>query len=252
MTQHKQRIEVSPEMLAFCGHGDLPREGWPTDAMMLTFAKIEGAAPEIRLLHDLAERDGDDADVVLVVQRAAARRLFGDKALGTGAWHLTAQLRAAALAIRDCADGPAQPTLRLARSIELLCLTFATLEGGELVSAAGGVFVSAMDSARLAAARRLIDERWHEKLTLEELGRTCGLNRDKLTRGFRAIYGCTVADLLVGKRLEAARSLLLTTDLSVSSVGYRCGYLNNASFTRAFTRRHGLPPSQLRQSRLAA
>ncbi|MFP5455342.1 MAG: helix-turn-helix domain-containing protein, partial [Alphaproteobacteria bacterium] len=61
-----------------------------------------------------------------------------------------------------------------------------------------------------------------------------------------------VADALAEKRLECARTMLLSTDLAVASVGYRCGYLNNASFTRAFTRRFGVAPSQYRAERLAA
>ncbi|MEX6650950.1 helix-turn-helix domain-containing protein [Pseudomonas aeruginosa] len=40
--------------------------------------------------------------------------------------------------------------------------------------------------------------------------------------------------------------------MPVSSIGYQCGYLNNASFTRAFSRQFGTTPSSLRAPRLAA
>jgi AraC family transcriptional activator of pyochelin receptor len=46
--------------------------------------------------------------------------------------------------------------------------------------------------------------------------------------------------------------MLLATDLPVSSVGYACGYLSNASFTRAFSRRYGVVPSRLRAEEMAA
>ena len=42
--------------------------------------------------------------------------------------------------------------------------------------------------------------------------------------------------------------MLLTTDKPVSSIGYENGYLNNASFARAFSRRFGV--SAVRLSRL--
>ena len=100
--------------------------------------------------------------------------------------------------------------------------------------------------------RRLVDERWHEKLTLDGIARACGINRDKLSRGFRTIYNSTVADVLAENRLSGARRMLLATDLPVATVGYRCGYLNNASFTRAFSRRYGLAPSLLRHGAIAA
>ena len=76
--------------------------------------------------------------------------------------------------------------------------------------------------------------------------------RTMLGDGFRDMFDCSIADTLSAKRLEGARTLLLSTDLPVASIGYRCGYLNNASFTRAFARRFGAAPTQYRAGRLAA
>ena len=53
-------------------------------------------------------------------------------------------------------------------------------------------------------------------------------------------------------KLRGAGEMLRSTDLPVSSIGYRCGYLNNASFTRAFSRHYGVAPTQYRAHRLAA
>lgn len=97
-------------------------------------------------------------------------------------------------------------------------------------------------------SRRLVDERWREKLTLDGIARACGLNRAKLTRGFRQAFGSSVADRVADRRLQGAHRLLLATDLPVSSIGYR----NNASFTRAFSRRYGVAPTRLRAMEMAA
>ena len=48
------------------------------------------------------------------------------------------------------------------------------------------------------------------------------------------------------------RSRLAASDLPVGSIGYRCGYSNNASFTRAFSRRYGIAPTRLRALEVAA
>ena len=158
-----------------------------------------------------------------------------------------------AIAIRDCPlPEPARATLRLAKCIELLCATFAGIHGAGLLPAAGTGALSERDAARLAAARRLVDEHWQEKLTLDGIARACGLNRAKLTRGFRQTFGSTVADAITDRRLQGAHRLLLATDLPVSSIGYRCGYSNNASFTRAFSRRYGVAPTRLRAMEIAA
>ena len=91
-----------------------------------------------------------------------------------------------------------------------------------------------------------------EKLTLGTIARQCGLNRTKLSRGFRELYRCSVGEALADKRLAEARRQLLATDLPVSVIGYRTGYSNNASFSRAFGRRFGQSPSELRSSGVAA
>ncbi|WP_149683167.1 helix-turn-helix transcriptional regulator, partial [Sphingomonas carotinifaciens] len=68
-----------------------------------------------------------------------------------------------------------------------------------------------------------------------------------LSRGFRLMFGKSVAQYLAHTRLDAARRLLVTSDLVISSVGHACGYSNNAAFTRAFGRRFGVPPSVTRR-----
>ena len=104
----------------------------------------------------------------------------------TGNRHLPSALRILALGIVACeADGEALQALRLARSIELLCQVHAALADGTLLPSASEGWFSETDIARIAAARRLIDQRWHEKLTIGQLARSVGINRDKLVRGFR-------------------------------------------------------------------
>jgi AraC family transcriptional activator of pyochelin receptor len=66
------------------------------------------------------------------------------------------------------------------------------------------------------------------------------------------MFDCSVAEALAERRLAQASRLLLTTDLPVSSVGYEAGYLNNASFARAFGRHFGRSPSDYRAGALVA
>jgi len=245
----KQRIDVSPEMLAFVGFGPVVCDDAPPNAVTIRFDL--GDAPTLAFGGGLA--DADDATVVLSVSAEACRRIFGQLPAETGCWHLPADLAHLAVALRDCPlPEPARATLRLAKSIELLCATFEKFAASSLIPADRSGDLSERDAARLAAARRLVDERWQEKLTLDGIARACGLNRAKLTRGFRQAFGSTVADAIADRRLQGAHRLLLATDLPVSSIGYRCGYSNNASFTRAFSRRYGVAPTRLRAMEIAA
>lgn len=251
----RECIEVSPEMVALIGSGEFPGHPWPPEPVALSYTLGSVGNPAtVRWIADPSEDDVDHGQLLLIVSASAVRRLFGSLSSDQqGCFHITQELREIALAIWDCAMPEAvREPYRLAKSIELLCDTLLAIGEGALVPVLGDGHMSLQDSRRLLQARAMIDDRWAEKLTLDMLSRACGLNRAKLTRGFRTMFNCSVADALAEKRLECARTMLLSTDLPVASVGYRCGYLNNASFTRAFTRRFGVAPSQYRAERLAA
>lgn len=242
----KQRIEVSPEMLSFVGAGTVVPD-WPGDWLVLCFDGLRSDAP-VRVMTPRAEAAFAEADLVFAVDRAACHRLFDFLPQPDQRWHLPSELRAVALEIIDCTlPEPASVILRLAKSLELLLAVLDRAASGRLVAADDAGELREGDAVRILAARRMIDENWREKLTLDGIARACGLNRAKLTRGFRLMFNCSVADALAENRLTRARHMLRETDMAVSSIGYACGYGNNASFTRAFSRRFGLPPSQLRQ-----
>ena len=249
----KSAVQVSDEMVTLIGRGASPTFTLEGDAVIFAFGGGEGPLSSLHY-RDGADLTGLDASpLVFAVTRAACRRLFGTRPERATTWHLPNALRVLAMGIIDCeAKGEARTTLRLARSIELLCQIHAALSEGTLVPAGGEGGLSEGDVARIASVRQVVDQRWHEKLTIAELARAGGVNRDKLVRGFRDLYGSTIAEILAERRLAEARRMLLATDLPVASVAYRCSYLNNAAFTRAFSRRFGMAPSALRRTGTAA
>ena len=251
-----EAIDVSPEMLTLVGSGELGEHRWPS--YPVAFEVIFGEGPSNFIFHQdpLVQRlsASKDSRLLLIVDRAACDRVLG-QALDfndQSVRYLPPELNAMATAIRDCALPAAAATpYRLAKSIELLCEILTAHRTGHLAEVVAPATLSQRDIERIAAARKLIDECWHEKLTLCEIARRCGLNRSKLASGFRKLYSCTVTEALLERRLAEARRQLLSTDLPVGLIGYRSGYHNNASFSRAFCRRFGVPPSNFR-SRLAA
>ncbi len=175
--------------------------------------------------------------------------------LQLGAFHLPSDLLAiAAKAYQSELTGVALAAYRTAKGLELLCETAQLALHGKLIALHQGSGLSAADMQRLFAARRTIAEQFEKKLTLDSISRACGLNRAKLTRGFKTVFGTSIAEALSEERLRRASMLLQTTNRPVSNIGYEAGYLNNASFARAFARRFGVCPSEfrLRQFSLAA
>jgi AraC family transcriptional activator of pyochelin receptor len=252
-----EAIDVSPEMLTLVGMGTLGGHRWPS--MPVAF-EIDFGNPIMFRFHRKAERcrlepRGNELRLLLIVSSDACDRVLGS-ALDLGDdenYFLPAELRSIALAIRDCDLPEAAATpYRLAKSIELLCEVLSAQRAGQLTACSGPASLSEVDMLRIATARQFIDEQWSEKLTLDWIARRCGINRTKLARGFRETYGCTVSEALAERRLAEARRQLIATDLPIGLIGYRSGYLNNASFTRAFGRRFGQSPTDFRACAVAA
>ncbi|MEM6353911.1 MAG: helix-turn-helix transcriptional regulator [Cyanobacteria bacterium P01_D01_bin.14] len=78
--------------------------------------------------------------------------------------------------------------------------------------------------------------------TLEALARQVCTNRLKLKQGFRAVYGTTPHDYLHDCRMQRARQLLTTSDLSVGDVAATVGYTCHSHFSTAFRRKWNLNP----------
>lgn len=247
-------IDVSPEMISFVGSGSIGHEVWPEDSVGFLIEFGEGKQPDKVQFFDSPQAndfcaDGSGRKLVFLVARTACHRILG-KGLDLDdrqICYLPTMLASIAIAIRDSrlAEAARKP-YRLAKSIELLCELLALIAQRKLIAITGNRHVSETDRQRLLLARQLIDASWSEKLTLDDIGRACGLNRNKLTSGFREMFDCSVVDAITEQRLRAARGMLLSTELPVSSIGYKCGYMNNASFARAFSRHFGVAPTQFR------
>ncbi len=67
-----------------------------------------------------------------------------------------------------------------------------------------------------------------------------------LQHGFRMVTGCTLGEYLRGRRLYLAALDALGGQATVLELSYKYGYDNPESFTKAFTRFHGVPPTKVR------
>ncbi|RZJ02071.1 MAG: AraC family transcriptional regulator [Brevundimonas sp.] len=261
-TRELQQVVVSHEMTVLLGRGRVGAAVVPQDAIAVVFGlgaihtcsslSIFGAAR----VSELLAADEPGGRIVLLLAPAVVPRIEGRTVPDTGAhqtFHLPAELRAIVLAMRDNERrGEAGEIYLAAKGIELVYETWAALDSGALTPLAMDSALSRADSERIVRARQLIDDRSNEKLTLEQIAALCGLNREKLTRGFREMFACSVAEAIAERRLTQASRMLATTDLPVSSIGYESGYMNNASFSRAFGRRFGVSPTDFRARQLAA
>ena len=82
----------------------------------------------------------------------------------------------------------------------------------------------------------------------DAVARACGISLSYLHQLFRPL-GFGVEECIVAERLEHCRTLLgdpRLRHLSISTIAYRTGFSHAAHFSRAFRRRFGMTPSELR------
>lgn len=100
----------------------------------------------------------------------------------------------------------------------------------------------------ISAVRELIDESFTiTDFTVEKLCLDSGFSHSQLLRLFKEEYGRTIRDYLIDKRLERARVLLETTELSVYSIALSSGFSDDVHFMKSFKRRFGATATEYRR-----
>jgi len=85
--------------------------------------------------------------------------------------------------------------------------------------------------------------------TLSSLARDVGLSRTVLAERFTRFVGQPAMQYLTSWRMQLAANHLLSGTESIATVADRVGYESEASFSRAFKKAVGTPPSEWRQRR---
>lgn len=73
------------------------------------------------------------------------------------------------------------------------------------------------------------------------------MSRTQLFRRMKSLVRQAPANYIKSIRLQKAKELLETTDLTISEVAYRTGFLTISHFTKIFKNQYGLPPSVFRR-----
>lgn len=100
----------------------------------------------------------------------------------------------------------------------------------------------------LARVLGVIEQRYHQGISLSDVAREVNLTPGHLTTVVREQTGRTVLEWITERRMTEARRLLVHSTMPVGEVARRVGYDDPAYFTRSFRRTHGTTPSEWRRS----
>ena len=102
--------------------------------------------------------------------------------------------------------------------------------------------------ALCARALQAIDQHYREAdLSLVSLSAMLDVSPNHLSACIKKYAGETFINILIRKRMEAARHMLETTDLRIQEVAGRCGYTDQHYFSYCFKKYSGESPNALRR-----
>jgi LacI family transcriptional regulator len=108
--------------------------------------------------------------------------------------------------------------------------------------------IPAVQNPAIAKAIRYIWDHYDEPINVEMIIALTGMSRSVVYHEFDQAIGRSIAKEITRCRIEKAKRLLRTTDLSINEIAPACGFAGVVSFCRAFNREEGLTASAYRTS----
>ena len=106
-------------------------------------------------------------------------------------------------------------------------------------------YISGSYRSLISPAIQELERSFAEKeISVSRLAALCGISEVYFRKIFFNIFGISPKECIIQKRINYAKSLLRSENFSVSEVATLCGYSEPCHFSREFSRRVGVTPSQ--------
>ena len=128
----------------------------------------------------------------------------------------------------------------LTRLLEVLLIEALRSTAGTVASPG---LLRGLADERLAVAIRRMHESPTRAWTVAQLAKEAALSRSAFFERFSRAVGVAPMEYLLGWRMALAKELLRRQEVTVAEVAERVGYSSASSFSVAFTRHVGLPPT---------
>ena len=105
---------------------------------------------------------------------------------------------------------------------------------------------------RKQKVEKFIDANLDQRILISGLASLVGLSSSQFQRAFKQSFGETTHMYLIKRRIERAKTIMLSQQLNFAEIALACGFSDQSHMTRLFTRLVGEPPNNwLRNSAYA-
>lgn len=102
-------------------------------------------------------------------------------------------------------------------------------------------------SDRIAEAIRYMNRHLFEELSVQEVAASVSLSSSHFSRQFKAKTGYSPYEYIILRRIDKAKYLLTSTQLSVKEIAYATGYNSEENFIHSFRSNVGIAPGLFRK-----
>lgn len=103
------------------------------------------------------------------------------------------------------------------------------------------------DSDRIAQAIRYMNRHLFEPIGVQEVADSVSLSASHFSRQFKARTGYSPYEYIVLRRIDKAKYMLSSTELSVKEIAYATGYNSEENFIHSFRKNVGIAPGLFRK-----
>ena len=107
--------------------------------------------------------------------------------------------------------------------------------------------VADIEDRRLKRVMAHIGDNLVEDMSLKDLAGLAAMSPYHFARAFKVATGVSPLQYVINSRIDRAKVLLTTTNLSVSEIAFRTGYADPGRFGRHFKNRVGVTPGAFRR-----
>ena len=108
--------------------------------------------------------------------------------------------------------------------------------------------ISSLFSDRVFTFKEVIDAYLYIPMSLDGLAQLANMSISTFKREFKKVYDTSPGAYILQKRLERVAHLLITSENSITNIGYDCGFTSLEHLSRSFKSKFGVAPSVYRMN----